>query len=81
MEQTTSRIARWLKRMKGNLADNVGKAAEGESSGLNGANEVDDRVEASIPDHEGAATPDLPSGEYVEVNSQLSPEHEAMLLK
>ncbi len=76
-ERTTARIALWLKRMKGSPPDTVGEGAEGGS----GAKEVDDRIEASMPDREGAPAPGSPSGKDVGVKSQLSTEHEAMLLK
>ncbi len=76
-KRTTSRIARWLKHMKGSPTGTLGEAAEGES----GAKKIDDRAQASIPEREGADTPDSPPGKDAVVKSQLSPEHEAMLLK
>ncbi len=76
-QRTTARITRWLEHMKGRPTDKLGETAETAS----GPKEIDARVEASIPDHESATSSGSPSGEDVEVKSQLSPEHEAMLLK
>ncbi len=80
-KRATARIARWLKRMKSSSEGTVREAAEGGSGSSSGTRKVEDRSRTSTPDREGAPAPDPASGVDIGAKSQLSPEHEAMLLK